>query len=149
MNQTVVKRFHRVFVDTNGRPRPEVVPDIPALRNTSREPPALTSALRGQAARARRYATSPIELARNEAAQLEEEIQEELSASRDEGERRRLENTLRLREYDLQEAEREFEQLRAKVQRRSEELGNMEIVVDEEPRLVRLARVEFIPSKEG
>ncbi len=34
-------------------------------------------------------------------------------------------------------------------QRRREELGNMEIVVDEEPRLVSLALVEFIPAKEG
>lgn len=30
-----------------------------------------------------------------------------------------------------------------------EELGNMEIVVDEEPRLVSLALVEFVPPKEG
>ena len=77
------------------------------------------------------------------------EVQEQMPLSGDDGERPRLESTLRLREYDLQEAERELERLRAKVQRRSEELGNMEIVVDEEPRLVSLALVELVSPKEG
>lgn len=74
-----------------------------------------------------------------------EEIQGQLRSLTNEEERRRQEGTLRLRQYDLQQAERELEELKKKVQRRREELGNMEIVVDEEPKLLNLAVVEFIP----
>jgi len=77
------------------------------------------------------------------------ELQGQLDRLTDEAERRRLEGTLRLREHDLHQLEQELERLKTKVQRRREELGNMEIVVDEEPRLVSLALVEFIPPKEG
>ena len=60
----------------------------------------------------------------------------------------RQEGTLRLRQYDLQQVERELEELKKKVQRRREELGNMEIVVDKEPKLLNLALVEFVPPTE-
>lgn len=49
----------------------------------------------------------------------------------------------------IQWAERELKYFADKVQHRGDELGNMEIVVDEEPRLVSLALVEFVPPKEG
>lgn len=51
-------------------------------------------------------------------------------------------------QYDLQQAERELEELKKKVQRRREELRNMEIVVDEEPKLLNLAVVEFVSPAE-
>jgi superfamily II DNA or RNA helicase len=77
------------------------------------------------------------------------EVQEQISRASDEGERRRLEATLHLREYDLHQAESELDRLKAKVQRRREELGNMEIVVAEEPKLVSVAVVEFVPPEGG
>ena len=40
-----------------------------------------------------------------------------------------------------------FDRLHRRVQRRQEELGNMEIVVDEEPELLNLALVEFVAPK--
>lgn len=73
-----------------------------------------------------------------------EEIQKQLYSITNEEERRRHEGTLRLRQYDLQETERELDQLHRRVQRRQEELGNMEIVVDEEPELLNLALVECV-----
>lgn len=189
MNQTVAKRFHRVFVDSEGKSRGEVLSEIPALGSTVREPATLSPTLRERAADGGQYADVALGLAHEAAAALEEETQaartrlvavmrgdldtyakvketrlknklsearrrirevrEQMRLSEDDGERRRLESTLRLREYELHEAEREFDRLRAKVQKRSEELGNMEIVVDEEPRLVSLAWVEFVPPKEG
>ena len=75
------------------------------------------------------------------------EIQEQLDSLTDEEERRRREGTLRLRQYDLQQAERELAELQQRVKRRQEELGNMEIVVDEEPKLLNLALVKFVAPK--
>ena len=78
-----------------------------------------------------------------------EEIQERLSSLTDEEEHRRQEGTLRLRQYDIKQAERELEELQQRVQRRQEELGNMEIVVAEEPKLLNLAVVEFVSPAES
>ena len=75
------------------------------------------------------------------------EIHEQLDSLIDEEERRRQEGTLRLRQYDLQQAERELAELQQRVKRRQEELGNMEIVVDEEPKLLNLALVKFVAPK--
>ncbi len=75
------------------------------------------------------------------------EIQEQVDSLISEEERRRQEGTLRLRQYDLQQAERELTALQQRVRRRREELGNMEIVVDEEPKLLNLALVKFVASK--
>ncbi|MBC7221233.1 DEAD/DEAH box helicase family protein [Candidatus Bipolaricaulota bacterium] len=188
MSQTVAKRFHQVFVDLEGRARPEVLSEVPVLGTTGREPPVLPPSLHARLGDLVQCGQTAVRLAREAAATLEEEIQAgrirlvarmredlatyagvkeaqikhklsearrrirevqgQMTLSEDDAERRRLENTLRLREYDLQEAERELERLRAKVQKRSEELGNMEIVVDEEPRLASLAVVEFVSPKE-
>ncbi|MBC7222555.1 hypothetical protein H5T56_06210, partial [Candidatus Bipolaricaulota bacterium] len=188
MNQTVAQRFHQVFVDLEGRPRPEVLSEIPVFRTTARECPVLPPSLQARLADLVQCAQIALHLAREASAALEEEIQarrvrlvtrmredlnnyakvkeahikqklsearrrvrevqEQIMLSEDDTERRRLENTLRLHEYHVQEAERELERLQAKVRKRSEELGNMEIVVDEEPRLVSLAVVEFISPKE-
>lgn len=189
MNQTVARRFHQVFVDLEGRSRPEVLPEIPTLTSNSLEPPALSPALQKALGEVPRLAEVAERLAREAAGAFEEEIQaarsrlvslmrsdletyarvkkarlkedlseaqrrlregrEQLALLEDDEERRRLEATLRLREYEVQRAERELDRLADKVRRRSDELGNMEIVVDEEPRLVSLALVEFVPPKEG
>jgi len=77
------------------------------------------------------------------------ELHRKLEEIADEEDRRRIMGTLRLREYDLEQAERELDDLKSKVQRRREEIGNLEIVVDEEPELVSLALVEFVPEEGG
>ena len=59
-----------------------------------------------------------------------------------EEERRAVEGTLRLRTYDLEQVEKELENLKKKVQERSEELENMEIIVAEEPQLLNLAIID-------
>ena len=51
--------------------------------------------------------------------------------------------------YDLEQAERELNDLKREVQRRREEIGNLEIIVDEEPELISLALVEFVPEEGG
>jgi len=77
------------------------------------------------------------------------ELHRKLEETVDEENRRPIMGTLRLREYDLEQAERELDDLKHKVQRRREEIGNLEIIVDEEPELVSLALVEFVPEGGG
>ena len=50
---------------------------------------------------------------------------------------------------EIRSAEREFDDLKRKVQRRREEIDNLEIIVDEEPELISLALVEFVPEEGG
>ena len=51
--------------------------------------------------------------------------------------------------YDLEQAERGLDNLKREAQRRREEIGNLEIIVDEEPELISLALVEFVPEEGG
>jgi len=76
-------------------------------------------------------------------------LHNKLRETTDEEDRNRIMRTLRLREYDLEQAERELDDLKRKVQRRREEIGNLEIIVDEEPELISLALVEFVPEEGG
>jgi len=55
-----------------------------------------------------------------------------------------IEATLRLREYDLQQIDSEFESLKEKVRKRREELGNMEIIVAEPTELLNMALIGFL-----
>ncbi len=134
MNQTVTRRFHQVFVDLEGRSRPEVLPEIPTLTSSSLELPALSPAVQRalgevprlaedagafeeeiQAARSRLVSLMRSDLetyARVKEARLKEDLseaqrrlregREQLALLVDDEERRRLEATLRLREYEVQ-----------------------------------------------
>ena len=57
--------------------------------------------------------------------------------------------TPRAWKYGLEQAEREPDDLKRTVQQGREEIGNLEIIVDEEPEPMRLAIVEFGPEEGG
>jgi len=57
--------------------------------------------------------------------------------------------TVRLQKYDLEQAEKELDDLKRKVQRRRTEIGILEIIVDKKPESISLALVKFAPEEGG
>jgi hypothetical protein len=63
--------------------------------------------------------------------------------------RHQIMQTVRLQKYDLEQAEKELDDLKRKVQRRRTEIGILEIIVDKKPESISLALVKFAPEEGG
>ena len=63
--------------------------------------------------------------------------------------RHQIMQTVRLQKYNLEQAEKELDDLRRKVQRRRTVVGILEIIVDKKPESISLALVKFAPEEGG